>query len=56
MSGCFVGDGFATESPTDFIGFEIATTGTLLYILETLKWRKQEEKKSPNQEFKAAPS
>ena len=56
MSGCFVGDGFATESPTDSIGFEIATTGTLLHILGTLKWRKQEERKSPNQEFKATPS
>ena len=55
-SECFVEDGFATESPMDFIGFEIATTSTLLHILGTLNWRMQEEKKPPNQKFKAAPS
>ena len=38
----------------DFAGFGIATTSALLQILEILSRRKQEEKKSCKQKFKAA--
>ena len=37
-----------------FIGFEIAITRALLQILQVLSRRKQEERKSRNQDFKAA--
>ena len=37
-----------------FIGFGIATTSALLQILEILSRRKQEEKTSRKQDFKAA--
>ena len=37
-----------------FPGLGIATTSTLLQILGILSWRKQEERKSHNQDFKAA--
>ena len=40
----------------DFIGFGIATTSALLQILKILSQRKQEESKSRNQDFKAAPA
>ena len=40
--------------PTGFPGFEIATTSALLQILGILSRRKQEERKSRNQDFKAA--
>ena len=39
-----------------FVGFGIATTSALLQILGILSWRKQEERKSRNQDFKAAPA
>ena len=37
-----------------FVGFGIITTSALLQILEILSQRKQEERKSCNQDFKAA--
>ena len=37
-----------------FVGFGIATTSALLQILGILSRHKQEERKSRNQEFKAA--
>ena len=43
-------------SPTGFPGFGIATTSALLQILKILSWRKQEERKSCNQDFKEAPA
>ena len=39
-----------------FAGFGIATTSTLLQILGILSQFKQEERKSCNQDFKAAPA
>ena len=39
-----------------FAGFGIATTSALLQILGILSRRKQEERKSHNQDFKAAPA
>ena len=39
-----------------FPGFGIATTSALLQILGILSRRKQEERKSHNQDFKAAPA
>ena len=42
--------------PTDFVGLGIATTSALLQILGILSRRKQEEMKSRNQDFKAAPA
>ena len=38
------------------IGFGIVTTGALLQILGILSWCKQEERKSRNQDFRAAPA
>ena len=43
-------------SSTGFAGFGIATTSALLQILGILSRRKQEEMKSRNQDFKAAPA
>ena len=37
-----------------FIDLRITTASALLQILEILSWRKQEERKSHNQDFKAA--
>ena len=42
--------------PTDFAGLEIANTSVLLQILGILSRRKQEERKSRNQDFKVAPA
>ena len=39
-----------------FVGFGIMTTSTLHQILEILSWCKEEERKSRNQDFKAAPA
>ena len=39
-----------------FTGFEITTTSALLQILGILSQYKQEERKSHNQNFKAAPA
>ena len=39
-----------------FVGFGIGTTSALLQILGILSQRKQEERKSRNQNFKAAPA
>ena len=39
-----------------FVGFGIMTTSALLQILGILNWCKHEERKSRNQDFKAAPS
>ena len=39
-----------------FAGFGIATTSALLQILQILNRRKQEERKSRNQDFKPAPA
>ena len=39
-----------------FPGLGIATTSAPLQILGILSWRKQEERKSRNQDFKAAPA
>ena len=40
-------------SSTGFFGFGIATTSALLQTLGILSWRKQEERKPRNQDFKA---
>ena len=45
-----------TLFPTGFPGFGIMTTSALLQILGILSQRKQEERKSRNQDFKAAPA
>ena len=39
-----------------FAGLGIVTTSALLQILGVLSWCKQEERKSHNQDFKAAPA
>ena len=41
---------------TGFFGFGIATTSALLQTLGILSWRKQEERKPRNQDFKAVPA
>ena len=58
MYRCLIGEPrpISEESPTGFVGFGIATTNALLQILEILSRCKQEERKSPNQYFKAAPA
>ena len=43
-------------SSTGFDGLGIATTSALLQTFEILSWRKQEEKKPRNQNFKAGPA
>ena len=43
-------------SSTGLFGFGIATTSALLQTLGILSWRKQEERKPRNQDFKAVPA
>ena len=58
MYRCLIGESrpIPEESPKGFVGFGIATTSALLQILEILSRCKQEERKSRNQYFKAAPA
>jgi len=46
----------ALWSPNGFSGFVIATFSALLQIVGILSWRKQEARKSQNQDLRADPA